>query len=90
MVQRGDPQRGSFPQRRQLIVVDVVQLAFGETEQKNRPQFRPESDQHPVAAAFALPFPRDPLLDQPPPRSASTSPGSSQRRGPFWRGPYRL
>jgi hypothetical protein len=36
---------------RQLIVVDVVQLVFGEAEQENRPQLRPESDQHPVAAS---------------------------------------
>jgi hypothetical protein len=32
-----DPQRGGFPERGQLIVVDVVQLVFGEAEQENRP-----------------------------------------------------
>jgi transposase len=41
-----------------LIVLDIVQLAFGKAEQKNRPQLRPESDQRPVTAAFAPPFPR--------------------------------
>jgi hypothetical protein len=32
-----DPQRGGFPEPGQLIVVDVVQLVFGEAEQENRP-----------------------------------------------------
>jgi hypothetical protein len=57
---RREPQGGGFPQRRQLSVIDVVQLAFGEAEEKNRPQLRPEGNQHPVAASFALTWPRDP------------------------------
>jgi hypothetical protein len=35
---RREPQGGGFPQRRQLVVVDVVQLVLGEAEKKNRPQ----------------------------------------------------
>src|ERR1700733_3427020 len=61
---RREPQGCGFPQRCQLIVVDVVQLVLGEAEQKHCTQLRADTDDHPVAASFALPRPRDPLLDQ--------------------------
>jgi len=41
----GDPQRGGFPQRRQLIVVDVVQLVFGEANRKTALSF----DRNPIS-----------------------------------------
>src|SRR5258708_16436286 len=74
---RREPQRGGFPQCRQLTVVDVIQLALGKAEKENRPQLRPECDQHPVTTYLPLPRPCYSPLHQPSPHTTPPPPPSA-------------
>jgi hypothetical protein len=58
----GEPESDDLAQRLELIIVDIVALVFGETEQEDG-QIGTDSDQHPEAASFSPARPCHPLFD---------------------------
>src|ERR1019366_2798975 len=53
LVVSSEPRRRDLSQRCQLIVVDVVDLAFSKAEKKDSHALCPKPDQHPIPAALA-------------------------------------